>query len=83
MSRRLTMAGALWKIDRDPIFVDCLHEARSVRPKIFESAHLYQVLWLNDDRALDFLVGLLEVKEGTFYSFTLGLLNELEFGRRM
>jgi hypothetical protein len=83
MSRRLMMAWALWKIERDPIFVECLHEARSARPKIFGYVHLDQVLWLNDERALDFLVGLLEVKEGIVYSFTLGLLNELEFGRRM
>jgi hypothetical protein len=83
MSRRLMMAWALWKIERDPIFVECLHEARAVRPKLFEYVHLDQVLWLNDDRALDFLVGLLEVKEGIVHSFTLGLLNELEFGRRM
>ncbi len=84
MSRRLTMAGALWKIDRDPIFVDCLREARSVRAEIFGSPHLYQVLWLDDERALDFLIGLLEVKERTtVYSFTLGLLNELESGQGM
>lgn len=29
------MAGALWKINRDLVFINCLEEAKSVRPSIF------------------------------------------------
>lgn len=29
ISRRLTTAGALWKINRDPVFIRCLEEAKS------------------------------------------------------
>ncbi len=84
VSRRLVLAGALWKIDRDPLFVTCLDDARSKSAGVFSIyPHLLQVLWLDDERALDFLIGLLKVKDRMTQSFTLGVLNELEFGRRM
>jgi hypothetical protein len=82
ISRRLTMAGALWKINRDPVFIDCLEEAKS-RGGVFGYRPLLQVLWLDDERALDFLIGLLDVNDWTTQSLTLGLLNELEFARHM
>jgi hypothetical protein len=83
MSRRLTIAGALWKINRDPVFIKCLQEAKSVRASIFAYVHLWQVLWLDDERAVDFLIDLLDEKDWTVQSLTLGLLNQLESGRRM
>jgi hypothetical protein len=87
-SRRLTLAGALWKINRDPAFIECLEEAKSKHSDIFQGVHLWQVLWLDDERALDFLIDLLNTKgidllnakEWMTQSFTLGLLNQLEFG---
>lgn len=82
-SWRLTISWALWKINRDPIFIECLQQAKSVRPGVFGYFHLLQVLWLGDERALDFLIDLLDENDRKVRSFTLALLNELEFGRRM
>jgi hypothetical protein len=82
ISRRLVMAGALWKLTRDPVFIECLEEAKANHGSIFVFRHLLQVLWLDDERAVDFLIDLLSAKESMTQSFTLGLLNELEFGRR-
>lgn len=81
--RRLTISGALWKINRDPIFIECLNEAKAVRSSIFRGVHLWEVLWLDDERALDFLIDLLDEPDWTVQSLTLGLLNRLEFGHRM
>lgn len=83
LSRKLVIAGALWKIARDPAFVVCLEEARTVNPRLFVGRHLLQVLWLENERAVDFLIDLLDQEDRMVLSFTLGLLNELEFGRRM
>lgn len=52
-SRRLTIAGALWKLNRDPVFMESLIRARESG---LLRAHLMQVLWLNDGRSLDFLI---------------------------
>jgi hypothetical protein len=82
ISRRLTIAGTLWKINRDPAFRACLEDTRSKLPTLFIGVHLWQVLWLDDEQAVDFLVGLLDVRDWTVESLTLGLLDELEFGRR-
>jgi hypothetical protein len=83
ISRRLVMAGALWKLNRSPVFIECLEEAKSKLGSIFQFGHLGQVLWLGDERAVDFLIDLLAVNDWGVQSMTLGLLNELEFGRRM
>lgn len=57
-SRRLVIAGALWKLNNDPVFVECLKQAeKSGLLNVY--FHLQQVLWLNDERAIDFLIGLL------------------------
>jgi hypothetical protein len=57
-SRRLVIAGALWKLNNDPVFGECLNRAKKsgLLKIVF---HLQQVLWLNDERAIDFLIGLL------------------------
>jgi len=58
-SRRLTMAGTLWKLTKDPVFPELLERAkRSGNPGLI-SAHLLQVLWLDDERSFDFLMELL------------------------
>ena len=49
-------------------------------PGLLIGAHLLQVLWLDDDRAVDILIDLLTLSDRTW---ALGLLNELEFGCRM
>jgi hypothetical protein len=83
ISRRLTVAGVLWKVSRDPVFLSCLDEARSKSISMFATPHLWQVLWLDDERAIDFLMSLLDEGDWSVQSLTLGLLNELEFGRQM
>ena len=82
-SRKLVIAGALWKIAQDSEFIVHLKEARAADPSLFVWRHLLQVLWLGDERAVDFLIELLDVNDSMVHSFTLGLLNELELGRRM
>jgi hypothetical protein len=80
---RLTISGALWRLNRDPVFITCLEEAKSIRPGIFKGVHLWQVLWLDDERAVDFLIDLVDQGDWPAQSMTLGLLNQLEFGRPM
>ena len=81
-SRRLTMAGALWKIAKDPVFIDCLERAKASNGSLV-SAHLHQVLWLDDERAIDFLIDLLDHREWLVQAPTLSLLNQLESGLRV
>jgi hypothetical protein len=57
-SRRLTIAGALWKLVLDPVFLECLEQAKK-SGLIATYAPLLHVLWLDDERALDFLIDLL------------------------
>jgi hypothetical protein len=77
-SRRLTLAGALWNLVRDPVFVECLNEAKAQRRRLV-GFHLDQVLWLDDERAVDFLIDLFDNKD--VGNRALALLNTLEFGR--
>ncbi len=57
-SRRLLIAGALWKLSSDPVFIECLIRAK--KSGLLEVYfHLEQVLWLNNERAIDFLIDLL------------------------
>jgi hypothetical protein len=83
MDRQLTIAGALWKINRDPVFIETLRKVRAARPSLFQYFHAFKVLWLDDERALDFLIGLLDVKDAMVQFTALKILNELELGRRM
>jgi hypothetical protein len=80
---RLTISGALWRVNRDPVFIEFLEEAKATRPSIFQGVHLWQVLWLDDDRAVDFLIDLLDQRDWPSQSMTLDILNQLEFGRPM
>jgi hypothetical protein len=83
LSWRLTISGALWRIDRDPVFIGCLEEAKFLEPSVFQWVHLFQVLWLDDERVVDFLVDLLDQKDRMARAAVLRLLNELESGQRM
>src|SRR5581483_10500906 len=57
-SRRLVIAGALWKLNQDPVFIECLNRAKETG-LLAVYFHLVQILWLNDERAIDFLIDLL------------------------
>jgi HEAT repeat protein len=80
LSRRLTIAGALWKLAKDPVFLICLEQAKA-RPTPLLSGHIAQVLWLDDDRAVDFLIDLLDHGDSFVRFQALLLLNGLELGR--
>ena len=45
-SRRLTIAGALWKLTNDPVFPELLDAAKASGNPDLLTAHLNQVLWL-------------------------------------
>jgi hypothetical protein len=61
-SRRLVMAGALWKLNRDPVFIECLNRAKE-SGLLSVYFHLQQILWLNDERSIDFLIDLLPLED--------------------
>jgi hypothetical protein len=77
-SRRLVIAGALWNLVRDPVFLACLDQAREHGGRLLAGVHLEQVLWLDDERAVDFLVSLLDQTEAR--NWALNRLNTLELG---
>jgi hypothetical protein len=80
-SRRLTIAGSLWKLARDPVFVDCLEKLVASPNHILKQAHYYQVLWLKDARSIDFMIRLLDDADDFVRSLALSTLNTLEFGQ--
>lgn len=80
-SRRLTIAGSLWKLARDPVFVDCLEQMVTSQNASLKQAHDYQILWLGDERAIDFLVRLLDDADDFVKFLALSTLNSLEFGK--
>jgi hypothetical protein len=63
-SRRLTIAGALWKLCKDPVFIECLNRARGTPLMV---THMDQVLWLDDERAVDFLIDLLPADDDDYH----------------
>ena len=77
-SRRLGIAGTLWKLTKDPVFVDLLN-AGKVNGTLM-AAHMFQLLWLGDARAVDFLIDLLGHFDRTTRFFALQYLNLLESG---
>jgi hypothetical protein len=78
LSRQLTISGALWNLTRDEVFVECLHRMKSA-PGIVKQAHFHQILWLEDERAIDLLIGFLDDADGFVRFLALSNLNALEF----
>ncbi len=81
-SRKLTIAGALWKLSKDPLFVELLNQAKSNPDGTLIRTHIQQILWLDDDRAIDLLIDLLDHPDWKVGTFALDLLNTLEHGLR-
>lgn len=79
LSRQLTLAGVLWKIVGDPIFIECLNAMVASDNGTLKAAHLRQVLWLDDERAIDFLIELLDDRDRFVRFLALSTLNQLEF----
>ncbi|MCC6330225.1 MAG: hypothetical protein IT174_17080 [Acidobacteria bacterium] len=81
-SRRLTIAGSLWKLGKDESFPEEIERMVSRGDSLLKEAHLEQILWLRDERSIRFLIDLLE-EEDTFASFlALSRLNEIEDNKR-
>lgn len=81
-SRRLTIAGSLWKLDKDESFPEEIERMISHANRFVKEAHLEQILWLGDERSIKYLVDLL-VEGDTFASFlALSRLNEIEDNKR-
>jgi hypothetical protein len=67
--RRLTIAGALWKLVKDPIFIECLERAKTRGSLGYFG--LAKVLWLNDARAVDILIDVLPQRDRESAPWTL------------
>lgn len=81
LSRRLTIAGTLWRLAKDPVFMDCLNRMKVSDRATLRAAHLDQVLWLDDERAIDFLIDLLDDSDSFVRFLALSTLNRIEFER--
>lgn len=81
-SRQLTIAGVLWKLVQDEAFVECLSRMKSSDHTALKRAHFHQILWLADERAIDFLISFLDDADHFVRFLALSRLNELEFERR-
>jgi hypothetical protein len=78
LSRRLTIAEALWRIDRDPVFVECVYQMVQSESEILKEAHIQQVLCLGDERSIDLLIALLGDAGGFVRHLALSKLNSIE-----
>jgi len=78
LSGRLTIARALWRLVRDEIFYDFLVQMQQSDSPGVKQAHLDDVLLLADERAVSFLVILLDDADSFVRSMALHHLNCLE-----
>jgi hypothetical protein len=82
LSRRLTIAGSLWKLARDPCFPNCIAEMVASGSTTLKETHVEQILWLGDERSIHHLIKLLN-DGGSFVRFlALSHLNGIEHGER-
>jgi len=81
-SRRLTIAGALWKINQDPCFPECLREMVESDSDSLKVAHMDQVTWLGDDRSINIFIDLLADPDSFVRHLALSRLNEIEHKKR-
>jgi hypothetical protein len=82
LSRRLTIAGTLWRLVKDSSFPERLHDMVQSDSEPLKEAHIDQIVWLGDERAIRLLMDLLE-DDGRFVRYlALSRLNEIEHKRR-
>ncbi|MBK9165021.1 MAG: hypothetical protein IPM21_14150 [Acidobacteria bacterium] len=81
-SRRLTIAGSLWKLCKDESFPKEIERMVKKGNRFVKEAHLEQILWLGDTRSIRYLIDL--VAEGDTFAGSLALsrLNEIEDNKR-
>ncbi|MBI5487753.1 MAG: hypothetical protein HY905_10510 [Deltaproteobacteria bacterium] len=82
LSRRLTISGALWRLRRDPSFVGNLEAMTRSEKATLKVAHIDQIPWLADARAIGMLIELLEDADRFVTVLARGELNDIEHGRR-
>ena len=80
-SRRLTLAGSLWKLVKDDVFVECLREMVTGDDATLKQAHINQILWLEDERSIDLVIDLLDDDDSFVRFLALSCLNDIEFGK--
>jgi hypothetical protein len=81
-SRRLTIAGSLWKLDRDQSFPrEIEHMVRNGRG-ILKEAHFEQIEWLRDERSIEYMIEILDQGDAFAGFLALSRLNELEDNKR-
>lgn len=80
-SIRLTIAGSLWKLAKDPVFDESLYSMTEGGNAILKQAHFDQILWLSDHRSIEMLMNLLDDDDGFVRYLALSRLNMLEFER--
>jgi hypothetical protein len=81
LSRKLIIAGTLWRLVGNPVFVDCLNRMKVNDRGALRAAHFDQVLWLDDERAIDLLIDLLDDSDSFVRFLALSTLNRIEFER--
>ena len=81
LSWQLTITGTLWKLAKDSSFVECLYRMKESNNATLKQAHIHQVSWLSDERAVDLLIDLLDDSDSFVRALALSQLNELEFGQ--
>ncbi len=79
LSRRLTVARALWRLTSDSAFIALLSEMVASPNSILKQAHIDDVLLVKDERAIDLLIALLDDPDSFVRSLALSRLNGLEF----
>jgi hypothetical protein len=77
-SWRLTISGALWKLVGDERFRECVHRMLLSSDSSLKKAHFHQVLWLNDESAIEALFDLLSDSDHFVGDMALLTLNQLE-----
>ena len=78
LSRKLTIAGTLWKLESDPAFPKCLQEMTKSDNDSLKVAHIHQIAWLGDERTINLLIDILEGGFGFARHLSLSMLNAIE-----
>ena len=78
LSRKLTIAGTLWKLENDPVFPECLREMVKSKNDSLKVAHMHQIAWLGDERTIHLLIDIFQGGYGFARHRALSMLNAIE-----
>lgn len=82
LSRKLTIAGTLWKLERDPVFPKLIDALIREGSSTIKQAHFDQVLWLDNEDVLRCLLELVNDSDSFVRFLALSRLNEFNDNRR-